>query len=316
MINTIQGQKIRLCQWSGQPIPAGHLAFRIPYLKKNKAITWKGCYITPQCALAALKKFSDLKGLEQEKHTELFEIFQSSLRRVGGDEGSEHINLKLAPDPKTLVIFGGDETIDAYRARYDPLGNSHLLFSQVIPAEEPISDEGGKSWNITSIVAATPSTKDELKECQTMKDRCPRNIAKVIKYLEQAAIDGELAVQLNNGFVVLPKPDSETFAIASVDETLWNEDAKRNMLARRLLGYEGDIFGNVMIFHKTKLKLKKRKRSPPKAKEEIVEAAGGVVVSEPDEEPAEPTEPPKKVAPPRKKRRTVKKRPSKKPTKK
>ena len=279
MINIVQKKRLRLCQWSGEVIGQDDNVFRIPEIKGGKVV-WKGCYITPQCAWSALKRYVDdpAHSITPEKHQELFEIFQSTIRRVDDDSPSytEAISIQGAPVPTKLSLFGGDQSLADYRASYDPQRRFHKIFKQEIPKEEliepalvvsggePIADGAiavppKKRWRMTCIPTNTKVQQEELDKLAHAEVMVSRNTYNVVSHLlELFTLGSESPVMLGmpsatRSFTVTLHPKDKNLLCLSMPEF----SGQVNTVGVRMFGNSNAMTCDIYVIHKKDLKLKK-----------------------------------------------------------
>lgn len=280
MISSIHGKKVRLCQWSFEIIVEGQPVFKFPYHFGDK-IRWKGCFITPQCALAALNEYCNSKPtiLEAVK-IDLHTLFQASLQRADKGEATydtmPHVTIQPAPSPATLSYLGGPHSPDAFRKLYDPERVMQKIFKQTIRPEEDDDDELSKTtsmcgWKASLIAADSKITPEYYKSLQTIETLIPRNAENVVTFLRGAWADhsskmGATATETVPSFVMYFHPTiPDMFAIG--DTSAWNESKETNKLAFRIFGKKSPVFGDVLIYHKKNLKIngkRSKKEEAPK----------------------------------------------------
>lgn len=263
MLNVVNKTKFRMCQTCATRILADDPEqFKRPEFAEDGKVIWRGVYDTPQCALTAIKVYSDAKKLVPEKHQELVAIFQASLRRNDKDLPTANIpvNITTVPNTNQLKRFGGIMSVREWRSKFDPEGISKKVIVQTIPENEPVeeNDDGlVGNWNITRIGCKTKINQEEVDTCTHTDAGLPRNIVKGVKHLCSLAYttaDGTVATP--GPITVFHKPKSEVFAIGNPQD--WTgESPKFNSCGSRLLGGV-PVYGDLIFIHKKdKLKLKK-----------------------------------------------------------
>jgi hypothetical protein len=267
MWNVVHKKKFRVCQWSGQLIGEEENTFRIPEINAQGKVEWKGCFSTPNCALAAMKKLSDERALPVEKHSELVSIFQNSINKVGGPD---HVDIKAAPSPASITQFGGTQTTEQYRESYDPGKNMGKWFLQTIPAQtsDNTDDEVPNSksqWKHTVIGKKTKCNDAELVALPPMPMQNPRNMLAVVNYLKSLRMLVYPDEPAMAPFVVYTHPKKDVVAIGTMSAVDWadNPESSFNLAAHKLMGAGNTplVYGDVVVLHKKPLKFGKQKRA-------------------------------------------------------
>lgn len=296
MWNRVQGKNIRICQWCTSTIVEDkHPVFKIPEfitvqapLSDEKKVTvaldkeevmWRGVFCCPGCATAALKQYSDKMKLSQEMHNFIMDVYKDSLHRKDKGEVTETLkfNIVAAPNPKTLKVFGegGSMTLEEYHKNLDT-ETMNAVFTQELP-KEPVASEGedgdGKTrqlvgnWQITEVDSDMKVNHEQVANLETAAQGLPRNASSVVCYLEEMAnLLQDTNINPGVPYVVYPHPEREDSFGIGLPQAWQGEDPDHNNLASRLLG-SVPVFGDVLIYHKKNLKLKKGKkksRSSPK----------------------------------------------------
>ena len=285
MYNLIHGVNFRMDQHTSEPILPGACWFKIPVFDTRGTVEWKGCYTTPNTALAGIKSYSDTKKLSQEKHNELCDIFQASLilleSKIPENLKGTHFTVKAAPAHHSLKAFGGNDTFEQYRAKYDEHFIMDKIYAQKITSTvENTSGAVGdmKKWNLTVIPTVGAANEEFLQKLECNQTDVPRNIANVIEALVafydaiQGKNDGS-----TNSIVVYRNPDKKNvFGIGAPQDF---ETLVVNKLGHKLLGNQ-NVYGEVVLFSKRPLSLSKKRASPnskkEKGKQESNEAADKV----------------------------------------
>jgi len=282
MLHVVQNTKFRFCYWGLEIIGPTAPSFRIPSKGKDGKFEWKGCYCSPNCAMAALKMKSDCAKLVPEKHAELVEAMQATLHR--NDKGkltydqNPKLVITIAPNPKAVVRAfeqGGTLSSDEFHKTFDPQYLFCTVFDQVIPStEEPGSsdDEGhatsvGSSvtgWKLVRITRRARNQKGvDDASAFAVKAAAPRNLAAVIDWLvEKSNASTSAPSEEKTPFVVYPHSDTDkTFAIGSPNDWL-PENLPLNTAATKILGE--NVYGDVCFVTKNMLKIRKSKKPTKK----------------------------------------------------
>ena len=268
MWNVVHKKKFRVCQWSGQLIGEDEKIYRVPEINSVGKVEWKGCYATPNCALAAIKKHSDERALPLEKHAELISAFQNSLVKIGGPE---HIDIKAAPNPLNIAVFGGTQSVDVYRDSYDPGKHINEWFEQniapvAVAAEDQDDQPSSKtSWKQTIIGHRNKCNDTELQTLPQMPMANPRNMLAVVNFLKTLRLIVYPEEPTTAPFVVYTHPTKDILAVGALSADAWSEDpaSASNLAAYKLLGGGNRplVFGDVVVLHKKPLKFGKQRRN-------------------------------------------------------
>lgn len=266
MWTSVGKNRVRVCQWSGQLIKEGDNVFKIPEINLQGVVEWRGCYATPNCALAAIKNFSDSKSLAIERHAELVSLFQNSLHRLGGPD---HVEVKSAPPPTNMKVFGGNMTQEEYRASYDPSGEMGKWFEQILPqksAADTDDEHAPKStWKHTLVTSKTKCNDAELLTMPQYPFTNPRNMEAVINFLSGLRVLVYPDEPINAPFAVYTNLKKGLVLVGATTAATWAEDPQQacNVAAHKLLG-SGNmpmVYGDVIALHKKPLRFGKLKRT-------------------------------------------------------
>jgi hypothetical protein len=299
MYNVVQGKNLRLDQHSAEVIDDdAHNPFRIPVFDVGGNISWKGCFVDPCTALAALKTHCDKKHLREEKQKELVDIFSSSIFRKDQQDPATkdlHLTVTAAPSPTLLKLFGGALSYEEYRKRYDELGLMDKVFSQKVPEHEGNSKEVTGTteregshpptcWNFCLVPHNGKLNNDYVASLPQQSTVVPRNLYSCISWMQDmwAAINNNSnpatkeetpsttatttktkgSCASSDSFAIIIHGDKKNvFALG--DPVTWN-DGPFNNLASNMLGRK-QVFGDALYISKNPIAYpKKRKNSKSK----------------------------------------------------
>lgn len=160
MISSIHGQKLVICNWTGESFES-EKRFKIPKYKRSAgAVEWEGCYSSPGAAIAALTARNKADNLSPEQHEECVQVFQASLRRTP-DHTLDKFTIKAAPMYTELKRFGGEMTIEAFQKQYDHQKQVTLFYQDIkcrsfVDVDVEVDDEAdGSGPEMTAAAART-----------------------------------------------------------------------------------------------------------------------------------------------------------------
>jgi len=279
MLHVVQHTAFKICQCCLSIIGPSGKTFRMPWKGKEGKFEWKGCFCCPNCAVAALKWKSDAAKLVVEKHAELLEAFQATLRRNDKGEPSyidnPQLTITAAPNPKTLLKcfeLGGNLTSEEFRKTFDPSGLYQKVFDQVIPLEEeaqPSSEEETEpsasrsnvtGWKLVKVDRKCKNQKGlDAASAEGVKGGAPRNMAAVIAWLARTFSNLYCEKSDSGAFVVYPHSKTDKiFAIGS-PEALMPENLQLNSSASKVIGL--NVYGDPVWFvARNMLKIRKMKK--------------------------------------------------------
>lgn len=278
MINVVHRQGLQVDQWTGETM-CQMTRFKIP---RKGGKLWGGCFGTPSTALSGLAQYIEEENLDADTAHELYDLFQSSLRRKPGFESVKFTSAP-APSYKNLTLWGGGQTLEEYHKLYDH-DFQVKAFSQAIilggdedesvkPGTDP-SGPGSVAQSTTGTSSAPPQVDEERPLNAPKKWRLsvfggdqsgeakldmPRCVCSFIEFLKGHITDPGVP-----GAVVLylHPTQNNLFGVGSPAD--WHGTVNRT--ASEKLGHI-PVFGTqTKLFHKNKLRdtgsnNRKRKRS-------------------------------------------------------
>ena len=281
MYNVVHGTKLQVCQWTGEALKTED-RFKIPSSRKRAGIReWIGCYSSPGAAVSAIKAYGERDGCNADAIAELFDEFETSLRRKIGMENVK-ITINPAPDFKILKSFGGTMDIAAFHKSY---GHDEQIqvYYQEIPAKgmtevkseatppiqmEPLkfddmeydSDPGRlpnapKRWRRTKVRIGFREEEE--------RETVPRGLAGVVEWMRDISRKN-FGEDKNAVIYFHPTLDTE-FAIGTAKA--WIGDVTMNRIASDLLG-KNVVAGQACIYSKNKLRGESIKRRKEDSTEE------------------------------------------------
>ena len=125
---TIKKTKIK-CWWDCHPF--SNLPFALPELRHDNKYYLRGCFCSPNCALAY--NLYHLKDSKIDKRKSLVYILY---REMYGLKPNEIINIKEAPPRELLEDFGGSMGIDTFRKTFIMMDKEYIVY---IPPIRPIN---------------------------------------------------------------------------------------------------------------------------------------------------------------------------------
>jgi hypothetical protein len=266
MITVVHGEKIRNCQWTGEPI---RKVFKIP-TKNGK--DWKGCYGSPSTCVSAIQALAEDEHLQLDEYHELLDLFQATIRLSPGYE-KVVFTINPAPSFRMLKMWGGSLPLEAYHETYDHDKQVIMYYQEIkdsgtepketkSPEKKPtdekdteedfdmkdFDDEGvpnaPKKWHMESIMPGTSQT------LVPSKVTMPRGGPTWVDFLKS---NNPSKVVKNSVIVYFHPTNDKIFAIGSPVD--YNEIV--NKRAAACLGH-APVFGQVFLFHKKKIREKKK----------------------------------------------------------
>lgn len=274
MISQVHGEKLRIDSWTGEAFNGE--GFKIPV--KENGQKWKGCYLCPSIALAALQDFGNQanpktgKKIDPEAYKQLMDIFQNSIRKKDGYTGTHLI--KAAPFYKELVKYGGTKTFEQFCQEIGAVEEFNNFY-QVIPKTPLVkTDEDGssseaegdkkkpysnkpKQWFVSRVNEADKGNGDivPFKSIEV-----PRSCSAFISFIREQLNPTDL-----NTCILYLHPTNDT--IFGIGNPAFYRTGQTNATATRLLSTKTNntiTFGSVNLFHKNEIKNTQKKRQNKK----------------------------------------------------
>jgi hypothetical protein len=286
MLCPLHGKTYVVCQWTGETIPEDQ-RFQIPkYPKKGGRRLWTGCYGSPGAAVAAIKDMGEKANLNPDQIHELFDEFETTLRRNTGQEQVK-FTISAAPDYKLLKQWGGPMGLDEFHKSYQHSAQVEIFtqaislktqvfgkaeppaddFCEVAPAPSPPKGMGmaerwakeeedsdterpsnaPRRWHDTKIGIGR---KDEPKRVEV-----PRGLAGVVEWLKGYAKGSDC----KDAVLIYFHPNSD-LSIGVGNPRDWQ--AEGNRIASDQLG-KCTVFGHVHLLTKSRPRDKKRPATTP-----------------------------------------------------
>ena len=250
MKNVVHGVDFGVCQWTGEAIKK---RFKIPKPNPSKpSPDWVGCYGSPSVAVSALTQMAHDLKMVPEKTNELIDHFQDSLRRSVGYE-NEAFTIQPAPSWKNLTHFGGLTGLDNFHKSYDHDFQTKAFEQMILPAKQPPNTpvpqepiEPPKTWSYSKI------TCDKGNHIETSSVQVPRSFNSWREFI--SANNCWSGVSPNSVVLYFHPTNDKLMAVGS--PVAWNETL--NKRASEAFG-KTPVYGDVMVFHKTKLYVPKTK---------------------------------------------------------
>lgn len=277
MLNTVHGRSLRVCQWTGETIHGVH--YKIPQKGLKE---FRGCYSSPSVCVSAMIEYAEKASLSAEETHELLDMFQASLRRVDGQEGTK-FTIQPAGSWKNLQAWGGHMSLEEYHKTYEhdiqttmffqsfPAGVIQATADAELREESKLKDPSApssssatvpmdakgefeydsdpdrppnapKRWRVNHF---NPSPSQS--EPQEKRLAMPRCISSCLEFFKEVW-PGKTAL-----VVYLDPHSDKAFGVGLPEDWM----GKGNRRASDTLG-KTPVYGTVELYHKNKLRLKKR----------------------------------------------------------
>lgn len=276
MYNPVHGEKLLVCQWTGEAFPAKQ-RFYVPQPGKSEGRRWwAGCYSSPGAAIAAIKEDSGKAKLNADQTHELFDEFETTLRRNPGKE-LEKFTISAAPHYGMLQQFGGMWTLEDFHKAYQHSSQIEL-FHQVLPTRSERDDSASvaeaagvaqpqgiaERWAKEADEDSDPDrpanaprrwhdTKIGIgRRDESRRVVVPRGLSGVVNWMRRTASESDC----KDACIVYFHPTSDTsFAVGNPKD--WQ--AEGNRMASDFLG-KCTVFGHVKLMTKSKLRESKKRQ--------------------------------------------------------
>lgn len=283
MFNPVHGEKLLVCQWTGEAFPAKQ-RFYVPQPGKSEGRRWwAGCFGSPGAAISAIKEESGKSKLNADQTHELFDEFEATLRRKPGKE-KEKFTICAAPHFSQLKNWGGALDIQEFHRVYQH-DTQIELFYQVIPPRTDVDESAAEAppaqgatpkgiaerWAKEADEDSDPErpanaprrwhdTKIGIgRRDETRRVVVPRGLSGVVGWMKRAAAESDC----KDACIVYFHPTSDTsFALGNPKD--WQ--AEGNRMASDFLG-KCTVFGHVKLMSKAKLRESKKRPGAALAEE-------------------------------------------------
>lgn len=251
MINIVHGDHFSVDQWTGESFRGNK--FKIPTLGLKK---WAGCYSCPSTAMAALITYCAENNVSKEEHTELFDHFESTLRRTDYRKDDAFV-INVAQPFRMLSSWGGNLSLEQYKATCD-MDEQRKIYFQELPTSSvsaPVKDDSSpvasknlpKPWFSTAL----STSKSDQGDCKSIG--MPRCCGSWLEFLRGTNPCASLCP--TSVIVYFHPTNPKIFAVGS---PLGWVDGTTNRRGTEVFGGV-PVFGNVHVFHKNPLKEKRKK---------------------------------------------------------